>query len=177
MFFHNKGKRADGNEIFIEDICKRTWKDLYRFIYYKVQNKEEAEDITQETYAKTLKVIQDGNLSIENYNNYLKSIALNIIRDKWRHSNRYGVNLDIENINPEDLSIDDFSEQSANRNVIVQALNSISEDQRRVIELRIIKGFTVSETARILKKKESTIRVIQYRGLQALALILKNSEL
>jgi RNA polymerase sigma-70 factor, ECF subfamily len=177
MFFQNRGKKADGNEGFMEDICMRTWKDLYRFIYYKVQNKEEAEDITQETYAKAIKVIQNGNLSIENYSNYFKSIALNIIRDKWRYSNRYGVNLDIENISPDDLSIDDFSEQSANRNVIEQALNSISEDQRRVIELRIIKGFTVSETARILKKKESTIRVIQYRGLQALALILKTSGL
>ena len=42
-------KAAKGDHKSIEQICLTTWEPLYRFIYYKVQNREEAEDITQET--------------------------------------------------------------------------------------------------------------------------------
>ena len=39
---------------WIEKLCMDTWRETYRFIYYKVGNREEAEDITQETYAKAM---------------------------------------------------------------------------------------------------------------------------
>ncbi len=53
----NQGNASDSREYntaFIEELCSGTWKEVYRFIYYKVGNREEAEDITQETYAKAL---------------------------------------------------------------------------------------------------------------------------
>ncbi len=37
----------EGNLKSVEDICEQTWESLYRYVYYKVQNREEAEDITQ----------------------------------------------------------------------------------------------------------------------------------
>lgn len=43
----------------IEEICSLTWKTVYRFIYFKVQNRQEAEDITQETYVRTLSYLKD----------------------------------------------------------------------------------------------------------------------
>ncbi|WP_243120828.1 hypothetical protein [Pelotomaculum sp. FP] len=46
-------KIREGDFRSIEQICLATWEPLYRFIYFKVQNREEAEDITQETYVKT----------------------------------------------------------------------------------------------------------------------------
>lgn len=38
----------------IKEICSSTWEYLYRFIYYKVQNRQETGDITQETYVKAI---------------------------------------------------------------------------------------------------------------------------
>ncbi|NNA37656.1 RNA polymerase sigma factor, partial [Pseudomonas lundensis] len=63
-------------------MCLATWQSLYRFIYYKVQNREEAEDITQETYLKALSYMQKKNNKIEKHISFLKTVALNIIRDK-----------------------------------------------------------------------------------------------
>lgn len=40
-------KAKEGDLKAIENICVVTWEPLYRFIYYKVQNREEAEDITR----------------------------------------------------------------------------------------------------------------------------------
>lgn len=31
----------------IEEIYSQTWETLYRYVYFRVQNRQEAEDITQ----------------------------------------------------------------------------------------------------------------------------------
>jgi len=46
-----------------------------------------------------------------------------------------------------------------------------------VVELRILKGYSVTETAKIIDKKETTVRVLQYRALKNLASILKDNNL
>lgn len=82
----------------IEEVCSDTWEVIYRFIYSKVQNRQEAEEITQETYVKALAYLQKNNIKIDKYTAYLKTISLNIIRDKWRKNKRQGKVIDIEAI-------------------------------------------------------------------------------
>ncbi|WP_073278409.1 RNA polymerase sigma factor [Anaerocolumna jejuensis] len=53
-----------------------------------VHTYEEAEEITQETYSKVMAYLKKEYAVIENYSAYLKTIALNIIRDEWRKQNR-----------------------------------------------------------------------------------------
>ncbi|HOM03305.1 MAG TPA: sigma-70 family RNA polymerase sigma factor [Acetivibrio sp.] len=169
-------KAQDGDLKSIEEICSSTWEAVYRFIYYKVQNRQEAEDMTQETYAKALSHFKDNSVKIEQYTGFLKTVALNILRDKWRKKKRRGVSVDIETIKPEETAVEDAAETSAQRELIRKALDSLNKEQRMVIELRILKGYSVKETARMMKKKESTIRVLQYRALQTLASILKSDD-
>ncbi|GAE89450.1 RNA polymerase sigma factor [Acetivibrio straminisolvens] len=169
-------KAQDGDLKSIEEICSSTWEDIYRFIYYKVQNRQEAEDITQETYVKALYHLQKNSVKIKQYTGFLKTVALNILRDKWRKKKRRGINVNIEAVNPEETAVEDAAEISAQRELIRNALDCLNEEQRMVIELRILKGYSVAETARIIKKKESTVRVLQYRALKTLASILKRND-
>ncbi len=157
---------------WIEKLCMDTWREVYRFIYYKVGNREEAEDITQETYAKAMVYLRNEYAVIENYSAYLKAIALNLIRDEWRKQKKEPVSVDIEELDLAAME-EDFTKTSEQRQTLKEALENLKEDQRRVIELRILKGYSVKETAAILKKKESHIRVIQLRALEKLAGILK----
>lgn len=176
MFEEEKLKKAqEGDLESIEEICSSTWKELYRFIYLKVQNREEAEDLTQETYVKALSHIHRGGSKIDKYIGFLKTISINILRDKWRKNKRLGTSVDFELLNPMEIAVKDSTETSDQRELVKNALNRLTEEQRKVIELRIIQGFTATETAKIIHKKEGTIRVIQYRALQALAEILKNN--
>lgn len=169
----NLKKAREGDLKAIEEICSESWEALYRYIYFKVQNREEAEDITQETYAKALSYFKKDNIKSDKYIGFLKTVALNVLRDRWRRNKRQGVKVNIEMINPEETALEDPAEASAQRALIEGALKNLTEEQRTVVELRIIKGYSAAETARIINKKESTVRVIQYRALQALARILK----
>lgn len=85
----NVYKRAiKGDRDAIEKICLDTWEPLYRFIYYKVQNREEAEDITQETYIRSLEYLKKRTFSPDNFLAFMKTVSLNLIRDRWRQKKR-----------------------------------------------------------------------------------------
>lgn len=162
------------NEKDIEALCSSTWEPLYRFVYFKVQNREEAEDITQETYIKAISFIKKNDVKIDKIMGFLKTVSLNVLRDKWRKSKRRGQQINIEDMNPMEAAVDDHSEGVGQRQVIENALSLLNEEQRFVIELRILKGYSVADTAKRMDKTESNIRVLQYRALQRLSKLLKN---
>ncbi|NLZ94572.1 MAG: RNA polymerase sigma factor [Bacteroidales bacterium] len=165
----------EGNFKSIEELCANTWEALYRFVYYRVQNREEAEDITQETYLKAISYLKNGDSSIKSVIAFLKTVALNILRDKWRRLKRQAICLNIDDISPEETATEDDTQINEQREIINSALNMLTVEQQFVIKLRIIKGYSVSETAGIMRKSKGAVRVLQYRALQALNKILKKS--
>ena len=178
MLDEEKLKKAQQGDLnSIEEICVDTWEALYRFIYFKVQNREEAEEVTQETYVRALSYFRKEDVRIHKYLGFLKTVSLNILRDRWRQKKRQGVPVNIDEISPEAAAEEDVSALSAQRELIENALGQLNEEQRRVIQLRILEGYSSAETARLMGKKEGTIRVLQHRALQSLAAILKKEDL
>lgn len=165
----------EGDLKSIEGICRETWEPLYRYIYYRVQNREEAEDITQETYAKSFSNNRFFNIESHKYIAFLKTVAMNIIRDRWRQNKSRGTNINIDAIDPIQASTDDISDITNQNLFIKYALEKLNEEQQKVIELRILKGYSVAETAKIMDKKEGNIRVLQYRALKNLADIMNDN--
>lgn len=169
-------KKINDDPKYIEEICSATWEPLYRFIYYKVQNRQEAEDITQETYVKAIAYLQRGKVNPDKYIGFLKTVALNVLRDIWRKNKRRGKVVNIDAINPIENANEDPAECITQRILIENALDLLKSEQRTVIELRILEGYSVAETAKFMGKKEPTIRVMQHRALQSLATILKSTK-
>ncbi|OPX84130.1 MAG: RNA polymerase sigma factor SigX [Pelotomaculum sp. PtaB.Bin104] len=168
-------KAKAGDFKAIERLCSTTWEPLYRFIYFKVQNREEAEDITQETYVKTLTYWQEHQAPQGNFLGFMKTVAMNVLRDRWRQKKRRGIPVNLDEINPEETASQEHQKAVAQRLQLESALAKLSEDQRTVLDLRIIKSYSVAETARLTGKTEAAVRTAQYRALQALAQILDSN--
>lgn len=166
-------RNRQNNKEVIEKLCGDTWRELYNFIYYKVQNREEAEDITQETYVKAISYLNKNDVKILKYSSFLKSIAMNIIRDRWRVKKRQGSSVNLEDVKPEEIAVEDFTSLLSEKAQIEEAMSWLTKEQQVAIELRIIKGYSVAETAKLMNKKEGAIRVLQLRGLRALAKLLE----
>ena len=169
-------KAKEGDLKSIEGICLATWEPLYRFIYFKVQNREEAEDITQETYVKILTYLQEHKAPQDNFLGFIKTVALNVLRDRWRQKKRRGIPVNFEEINPEETASQDHQKAITQRLQIENALAKLGKDQRAVLDLRINKGHSVAETAKLVGKTEAAVRTSQYRALQALAQILDSND-
>lgn len=82
---------------------------------------------------------------------------------------RRGSKVNLEDVNPEELSIEDFTDTLSVKNQIEEAMTKLTKEQQLVIELRVIKGFSIAETAKDDAKSDGAIRVLQYRALKALA--------
>lgn len=84
--------------------------------------------------------------------------------------------MNFEEVNPRETVTEDHQRDVAQRLVIENALAGLREDQRKVIEFRIIKGYSVAETARLLGKTEAAVRTAQYRAVQILAGLLDENK-
>lgn len=157
-------RAAGGDRKALEQLCALTWRRLYQFVYHKVQNREEAEDVTQEAYSRTLRA-QPGGYSAGEFMAYLQTVALNVIRDQWRKSRTRGRTQAL--IDP-DLTEPDSAESVVDRDVVTRALQRLNADYRQVLELRIMVGLSTAETAERMDRTEAAIRTLQYRAMQAL---------
>ena len=105
----------------------------------------------------------------------MKTVSLNLIRDRWRKKKRTWIMVDLEGINQEEIACSDEQNDIAQRLLLESAMAKLSQEQQAIIDLRIIKGYSVAEMSKLLGKTEGAIRTAQYRALKALAMILDES--
>src|SRR6202008_1300294 len=56
--------------------------------------------------------------------------------------------------------------------VVVQAINRLTEEQRQVLVGRLILGYDVATVARLIGKKANAVKALQFRALQSLQRLL-----
>jgi RNA polymerase sigma-70 factor (ECF subfamily) len=161
---------------FAAEVCRQTWEPLYRFVYYRVQNREEAEDVTQETFFKALSSPRFHEIGRTEHLAFFKAVAANLIRDRWRRDKARGTMVDIDSLPEGEIFSAGVTDAVDEQLLIREALAQLGEEQRKVVGLRILKGYSVSETARIMGIKAGHVRVLQYRALKNLADILSKEE-
>lgn len=156
------------NESKFSQLYKSLWPKVYNFIYYKVQNAEEAEELTQDVFQKVFKQVQLNKVNESKLKSYTFTAARNIVFDKWRRKGKNPKLITLEGLEESGYELID-EKQIIEEGIIVQdALNLLSEEDRRIIVLRIIEGYSIKEVAQLLDKPEGTIKVLQYRALQKL---------
>jgi len=153
---------------------------IHRFVYFKIGNKEEAEDITSMVFLKCWNYVYEGNL--ENYETLkplLYKIARNTIIDHYRQNkNQLTVSLEAATETVDEKQ--DIYEQTITnidfKSLIQEKLPLLKDEYRDVIILRFINELSVTEIAKILGKTNGNIRVLVHRALQSLQEIINNKE-
>lgn len=148
--------------------------DIHRFVYFKIGNKEEANDLTSVIFLKTWNHIQTNSLEdSKTLRALLYKIARNAIIDYYREAN----NKITASLDDEDNKIDvvddtpdpqEKIDAEANLEMIKNKLPLLKEEYREVIIMRFINDLTIEEIADISGKKIGNIRVLIHRALGAL---------
>lgn len=84
------------------------------------------------------------------------------------------MSVNIDEISLMEAAVEDPAEDMGQSEIIQNALRLLNEEQRAVIDLRILKGYSMADTAKRMNKSEGNVRVLQYRALQKLTSLLKN---
>ncbi len=142
---------------------------IYRFIYQKVGNRETAEDLTEDVFAKAVRGLHAGHAP-QAVQAWLYATARTTIVDYWRA--RGGETVDIAEVEGllfalETGTVPVALERTARR--VNRLLAALPERERRVLELRFLRGYTLIETARELGMSEGNVKVVQHRALKRAA--------
>ncbi len=154
---------------------------LYRFIYFKVGNREEAEDLCSWVFLKTWNYILKNSLKdCKTLKALLYKISRNLIIDHYRKTKgRETVSLDDEGgikITDEKQNLNDSLELKADLLVLETKLPELKDEYREIIILRFINELSITEISEILDKPKGNIRVLIYRSLNALKELLSHNE-
>ncbi len=149
---------------------------IYRHIYYRTSNVDDARDLTQEVFTKAWQVLPKYKRTKTPFLGWLFTISHNRVIDYYR-TKKYHAYLDNEIDwgsqinNPENLIESAFTQQEVRK-----AILQLPEDQQQVILMSFIEGFEYPEIATALNKTEGNIRVIMHRGLKKMRNILGRAE-
>ncbi len=151
--------------------------EIYRFAYYKVGDSMLAEDITEETFLKTwesLPKLYAKGQKMGNFRAWLYRIAHNLVIDYYRK--KKPEQLGENQYQSKALSPEEISERHALTQRIIAALKKLEPKLQQIIILRFINQLSHQETASIMNISNTYSRVLQYRAIKALKVILLKKE-
>jgi RNA polymerase sigma-70 factor (ECF subfamily) len=146
---------------------------IYRFIYFRISNKEDAEDLTEEVFMKAWEKINTfKKMSNIPFSAWLFQIAKNIVTDFWRKNKD---TLEIDENHEDKKSFKELvqnTEVNFERKRLKKALNEIPSVQADAISLKFFSELSNQEIATVLKKSEGAVRILLSRGLKRLREIM-----
>jgi len=156
-------------DLFVEKI--------FRFVYLKVSSREDAEDITSEVFLRAWQYLGEQK-KIDNLNAFLYQIARNLVVDFYRKR----VQQPLPMINEEQLeAVPDLDnnifkkiDDELNHNNLTKVLSQLKDEYKEIIILRFIEEYSVEETAKIIGKTKSNVRVLSHRALQKVEQIINS---
>lgn len=159
-------RAKSGDKDAFAEIYESHLTPVYRYVFIRLGNREEADDVTQETFLKAYQAIDRYEIEGGSFLPYLFTVARNIIINRSKKKRE----ISMEN-NDIDKEVDGVRTSAYAENLELQgtlrdAMQTLSEGEREVVELRFFAEQSYTEIAAILEKREDAIRQQVARALK-----------
>ncbi len=171
--YAGKQQAGQSRQAVLQQIYDAHVEQIYKFVYFKVGNREDAEDITSQVFIKaahSLDVTQEEQTRLA----WLYQVARTTITDHWRFYYRNPaasleqmeeaapLHLAAQPLRPGHAEEEEVSPATAR---VATILAKLSPNYRRVLELRFLQGCSLKETAQAMGITEGNAKVLQHRAL------------
>ena len=151
---------------------------IYRFLFFKVNSQEIAEDLCSETFLKGWEKFRENSQEIENPPAFLYQIARNLVVDYYRERGRtQTVSADCLPIADPRIDLEVETMNNSDLNKVRSALVNIKDDYQEAIIWHYIDDLSISEIAKMKNKSEGAVRVMLHRALKSLRKTIDSTEL
>jgi RNA polymerase sigma-70 factor, ECF subfamily len=144
---------------------------IYRFIYSKVGNRQEAEDLTSQVFIKAMRNV-DSTRNAQSVQNWLFQVARTTVADYWRDFYRLHAD-SLDNLLSAgwEAAIHDggTAPQDHHTQQVQRILGRLPARYRDVLTYRFLLCFTIKETAERMALTEANVKVLQFRALKKAA--------
>lgn len=140
---------------------------VYSYIFMQVRNRHTAEELTQETFVKVVEKAHqfDGRAAVKTWIFRIAyTTTLNHFRKKHPLTHFFDKDFHVFGSHP---SSEEMAELNAQETEFYEALHCLNKNQKQVILLRHIQGFSTKDTAEILGSSEGKVKMSLKRALDA----------
>ena len=160
-----------------EQIYEANVVPIYRFIYARVGNRPDAEDLTAQVFMRAVEQL-DTERDMPQIVSWLYRVSQNAIADYWRAFYRLPL-VGTEQVAPgwEPTAVDasaappSEADADASSARVQGLLHRLPTHYARVLELRFLQRLSVAETAETMGISRGNAKVLQYRALRKAALL------
>jgi RNA polymerase sigma-70 factor, ECF subfamily len=146
---------------------------VYRYVYYRVRNEAEAEDVTSDVFFKALRAMPRYQPR-QPFLAWLYRIARNAVIDRARRA-RPQIGFEDALAHPgadRVIDPDDRLDRISDAGELRSAISHLTPLQQDVIVLRYVEGLDTHAIGRLLGRRDGTVRGIEFRALGALRQLL-----
>ncbi len=161
----------DGDKIALAELYDTTFPIIYRWAMSATRNREEAEDITAETFERALRGLsrfESGDVPIVVW---LLRIAQNVAREYQQKRVRHRA-VDIENLEIGTLPSTPGVETPGDLHALIAHLTPA---QREVLVLRLA-GLKLREIAELRGSAEGTVKALQFAAIRNLRKVMSHEQ-
>lgn len=159
-----------GDRAALEELIRGEWPRVNGILAAETGSRTEAEDLTQEAFARVLPRL--GSLSGPgSFSAYVDQVARNLARDRRRRRR-------VRTVEPVPRPLEDAPSEwpgpeatmlgRLDARAVREALCCLSDEHRRVLDLRLQQGRSARETALLMHRSPEAVRQLQHRALLSL---------
>lgn len=160
----------------INKIYKEYFETVYKYLLYLSHNEDLSEELTQETFYKAIRKINQFREECK-MSTWLLQIAKNLYFDELKRNKKNEI-LDINDIQIKVYNecIEDTIVSKEEKEELKQRINNLDELSKQVVFFRISGDLTFREIGNLLNKNENWARVTYYRAKNKLMKGVGNNE-
>jgi RNA polymerase sigma-70 factor (ECF subfamily) len=156
------------NSQVIGAIYDKYFPDVYRYVRYRLRDENLAEDLASDVFVRLLQAAQNNRSPRTNLKAWLFATASHIVTDHLRQSYRRPTDdLPDDLLDPSSAPGDEFDRRELVRK-FHNGFEKLTPEQQHVLSLRFGDGYSLEETASLMKKNVNAVKGLQFRALAAL---------
>ena len=151
---------------------------IYNYIYYRVGNRHDAEDLTAKVFYRALNHIPRYNDKGKPFAAWLYRIAHNLVANWYRdHSRRQVVGLDNVSLKSDQRETPhQAAERTDEAEILLAAIQKLPPERQKLLTLKYADRMSNAEIGQIMGRSEGAIKSLYHRTLVSLKELLGDHE-
>lgn len=159
-----------------EELYQTYQEKVSRYISSHVQNAHDREDILQQVFLNVIASLDDYDPARSAPGTWIYTITRNAVIDYYRKKDRDSVLTDLDEAAAVSTQEDDRLLTQEMLETLADALEQLSERERRIVIFRFYHGLSAQETALRVGVSYANVRYLQYNALKKMRRYLDMAE-
>ena len=146
-------KAKEGDTGAFSELYRQVYKDIYKYAYYMLENRQEAEDIVSDTVIEVYQGIRKLREN-EKFRSWVFKILSNKCRKRRKQLAEKNCSLDDESVNHNLQTVNEYEKEQD----LKLAFEDLTSEERDLVSMAVFGGYKSREIGELMNMKASTVR-------------------